>query len=192
MGKCILGTQTEQNLLKAFAGECQAKNRYEFFAEKARAEGYQQIAAIFDTTALQEQSHAKQFFKFLEGGSVEIKITYTTENLSSTAENLKYSVNEEHNEWSSLYPKFSEIAKEEGFPAIAAIFKIIAKVEAEHHKRFVKLLNRIEDGTLFKREEPVRWECRKCGFVHEGTEPPKTCPACNHPQGYFEEMAENY
>jgi rubrerythrin len=192
MGKSIAGTQTEQNLLKAFAGECQAKNRYEFFAEKARAEGYQQIAAIFETTASQEQSHAKQFFKFLEGGAVEIKVIYTTENAGTTAENLKCSVNEEHNEWLTLYPKFAEIAKDEGFPAIAAIFKIIAKVEAEHEKRFTKLLNRIEDGTLFKREKPVRWECRKCGFVHEGTEPPQICPGCNHPRGYFEEMAENY
>ncbi len=190
MGKSIVGTQTEQNLLKAFAGECQAKNRYEFFAEKARAEGYQQIAAIFDTTALQEQSHAKQFFKFLEGGAVEIKVTYTSENVGTTAENLKCSVKEEHNEWLSLYPQFSETAKEEGFPAIAAIFKIIAKVEAEHEKRFAKFLTRIEEGTLLKREKPVRWECRKCGYVHEGTEPPQICPACNHPIGYFEEMAE--
>ena len=190
MGKSIIGTQTEQNLLKAFAGECQAKNRYEFFAEKARAEGYQQIAAIFETTALQEQSHAKQFFKFLQGGAVEIKVTYTTENVGTTLENLKCSINEEHNEWMELYPHFSEIAKEEGFPAIAAIFRIIAKVEAEHEKRFNKFLKRIEEGTLFKREEPVRWECRKCGYVHEGTEPPPICPACNHPIGYFEEMAE--
>lgn len=190
MGKIIKGTRTEQNLLKAFAGECQAKNRYEFFAENARAEGYQQIAAIFETTALQEQSHAKQFFKFLEGGAVEIKVTYTTENIGCTLDNLKCAVNEEHNEWSALYPLFAEIAKEEGFPAIAAIFKIIAKVEAEHEKRFNRFLKRIEDGTLFKREKPVRWECRKCGYVHEGTEPPQVCPACNHPFGYFEEVAE--
>ena len=191
MNKSIVGTQTEKNLLKAFAGECQAKNRYEFFAEKARAEGYQQIAAIFEITALQEQSHAKQFFKFLAGGAVEIKVTYTSENVGSTGENLKCAANEEYNEWSSLYPHFSQIAKEEGFPAIAAIFKIIAKVEAEHEKRFNKFLKRIEDGTLFKRENPVRWECRKCGYVHEGTEPPQICPACNHPIGYFEEIAEN-
>ena len=190
MGKSIVGTKTEQNLLKAFAGECQAKNRYEFFAEKARAEGYQQIAGIFETTAIQEQSHAKQFFKFLEGGAVEIKVTYTTENVGSTLENLNMAVNEEHNEWSIPYPRFSEIAKDEGFPAIAAIFKIIAKVEAEHEKRFTKFLKRIEDGTLFKREKPVRWECRKCGYVHEGTEPPQICPACNHPIGYFEEVID--
>lgn len=192
MGKSIKGTITEQNLLKAFAGECQAKNRYEFFAEKAKAEGYEQIAAIFEKTALQEQSHAKQFFKFMEGGAVEIKTIYATGIADQTIENLKTAINEEYNEWSKLYPKFSETAKEEGFPAIAAIFKLIAKVEAEHEKRFKKLLKSIEDGTVFHREQPIRWECRKCGYVHEGEQPPQVCPACQHPRGYFEEMAENY
>jgi len=192
MGKRIKGTLTEQNLLKAFAGECQRKNRYEFFAEKAKAEGYEQIAAIFEKTALQEQSHAKQFFKFMEGGAVEIKTTITTGLADQTIDNLKVAINEEKNGWSDVYPKFSEIAKEEGFPAIAAIFKMIAKVEAEHEKRFIKLLKSIEEGTVFHREKPIRWECRKCGFVHEGTEPPQVCPACQHPMGYFEEMAENY
>lgn len=192
MGKSIKGTLTEQNLLKAFAGECQAKNRYEFFAEKAKTEGYEQIAAIFEKTALQEQSHAKQFFKFMEGGAVEIKTSYATGIADQTIDNLKASINEENNEWSGLYPMFSTIAKEEGFPAIAAIFKMIAKVEAEHEKRFKKLLSGIEDGTTFHREKPVRWECRKCGYVHEGVEPPQVCPACQHPKGYFEEMAENY
>lgn len=192
MVKSIKGTLTEQNLLKAFAGECQAKNRYEFFAEKAKAEGYEQIAAIFEKTALQEQSHAKQFFKFMEGGAIEIKTAFATGIADQTIENLKMAINEENNEWSTLYPQFSEIAKAEGFPAIAAIFTLIAKVEAEHGKRFRKLLQRIEEGTLFHREKPIRWECRKCGYVHEGEQPPQVCPACQHPMGYFEEMAENY
>ncbi|MCX6239113.1 MAG: rubrerythrin family protein [Bacteroidia bacterium] len=192
MGKSIKGSLTEQNLLKAFAGESQAKNRYEFFAEKAKEEGYEQLAAIFGKTALQEQSHAKQFFKFLEGGALEIKTTFATGIADQTIDNLKTAINEENNERAILYPQFSEIAKEEGFPAIAAIFKMIAKVEAEHEKRFKKLLNGIVEGTIFHREKPVRWECRKCGYVHEGTEPPQVCPACQHPKGYFEEMAENY
>jgi len=192
MGNSIKGTLTEQNLLKAFAGECQAKNRYEFFAERAKAEGYEQIAAIFEKTALQEQSHAKQFFKFMEGGTVEIKSSFSNGISDRTIENLKFSIEEEKNEWSALYPQFSEIAKEEGFPAIAAIFKLIAKVESAHEKRFQKLLSRLEDGTLFHRDQPIRWECRKCGYIHEGTQPPQICPACQHPTGYFEEMAENY
>jgi rubrerythrin len=192
MNKSIKGTITEQNLLIAFAGECQARNRYDFFSEKARTEGYEQIAAIFEKTALQEQSHAKQFFKFLEGGAVEIRTIYATGIADQTIDNLKTAINEENNEWSALYPRFSEIAKEEGFPAIAAIFKIIAKVEDEHEKRFKKLLKRLEDGTTFHREKPIKWECRKCGYIHEGEQPPKVCPACQHPTGYFEEMAENY
>lgn len=192
MGKSIKGTLTEQNLLKAFAEECQQKNRYEFFAEKARAEGYEQVAAIFEKTALQEQSHAKQFFKFMEGGGVEIKTVFATGIADKTADNLKTAIDEEKNGWVELYPKFSTIAKEEGFPAIAAIFKMIAKVEAEHEKRFQKLLDRIEDGTVFHRDKPIRWECRKCGYIHEGEQPPLSCPACHHPTGYFEEMAENY
>jgi len=192
MNKSIKGTLTEQNLLKAFAGECQARNRYEIFAGKARAEGYEQIAAIFEKTALQEQSHAKQFFKFLAGGAVEIRTVFATGASDLTIENLKTALGEEKNEWSALYPQFSETAREEGFPAVAAIFTMIAKVEAEHEKRFRKLLKRLEDGTVFHRENPIRWECRKCGYVHEGTEPPKVCPACQHATGFFEEKAENY
>ncbi len=191
MAKSIKGTITEQNLLKAFAGECQAKNRYEFFAEQAKKEGYEQIAAIFEKTALQEQSHAKQFFKFMEGGAVEIKTVFTTGLADQTIDNLKTTIDEENKEWSALYPQFSETAKAEGFPAIAAIFKLIARVEAEHAKRFGKLLKRLEDGTVFRREQPIKWECRKCGYIHEGEQPPQVCPACNHPIGYFEEMADN-
>lgn len=192
MRKSIMGTLTEKNLLKAFAGECQARNRYEFFAGKAKEEGYEQIAAIFEKTALQEQSHAKQFFKFLEGGTVEIKSFYATGIADQTIENLKTAIAEENNEWTTLYQHFSETAKEEGFPAIAAIFRIIAKVESAHEKRFAKLLKRLEDGTVFHREQPIRWECRKCGYIHEGEQPPQVCPACQHPTGYFEEIAENY
>ncbi len=192
MGKSIKGTLTEQNLLKAFAGESQAKNRYEFFSEKAKAEGYEQIAAIFEKTALQEQSHAKQFFKFLEGGAVEIRTVCETGIAEQTIENLRTAVSGENNEWSDMYPRFSEIAREEGFPAIAALFRMIAKVEVEHEKRFRKLLQRIEDGTVFHREKSIRWECRKCGYIHEGEQPPQICPACQHPTGYFEEKAENY
>ena len=192
MKKSIKGTITEQNLIKAFAGECQARNRYEFFAEKAKAEGYEQIAAIFAKTATQEQSHAKQFIKFMEGGAVEIKTEFATGISDQTIINLKIAIDEETRESAEIYPKFSAIAKEEGFPAIAAIFHLIAKVEAEHAKRFNKLLKRLEDGTLFRRDKPVRWECRKCGHVHEGENPPQICPACNHPIGYFEEMEENY
>jgi len=192
MGKSIKGTLTEQNLLTAFAGECQRKNRYEFFAEKARAEGYEQIAAIFEKTALQEQSHAKQFIKFMEGGAVEIKTTIMSGLANQTIDNLRVAIEEEKNGWSAFYPHFSEVAKQEGFPAIAAIFKMISKVEAAHEIRFLKLLKRLEEGTVFNREQPIKWECRKCGYIHEGTQPPQVCPACQHPTGYFEEMAENY
>jgi len=192
MKKSIVGTQTEHNLLKAFAGECQAKNRYELYAERAKKEGYEQIAAIFAKTALQEQSHAKQYIKFLEGGSVEIKAVFTTGLSDQTAENLKNAIQEETREATELYIQYSETARSEGFPAIAAIFYLIARVEAEHAKRFKKLLDRMERGTTFKREKSKRWECLKCGHVHEGENPPQICPACNHPTGYFEEMADNY
>ena len=192
MGKSIKGTLTEQNLLKAFAGECQAKNRYEFFAEKAKEEGYEQIAAIFEKTALQEQSHAKQFFKFLEGGAIEITSVFATCLSIQTTANLKTAIVEENNEWSTLYPLYSAIAKEEGFPAISAIFLCIARVEARHEIRFKKLLQRIGDETIFHRDQHIQWECRKCGYIHEGLQPPQVCPACQHPQGYFEEMEENY
>jgi rubrerythrin len=192
MEKSIKGTRTEQNLLKAFAGESQAMNRYLFFAKKAKEEGYEQIAAIFEKTAWQEQQHAKRFFKFLEGGMVEITASYPAGVIDTTAENLKAAASGENEEWTELYPTFSEIAKEEGFPAIASAFKIIAKVEAEHEKRYLKLLKNIEENTVFKREETTRWECRKCGYIHEGKNPPENCPACQHPKAYFEEMSENY
>ncbi|MBK7030822.1 MAG: rubrerythrin family protein [Bacteroidales bacterium] len=192
MEKSIKGTRTEQNLLKAFAGESQAMNRYLFFAKEAKKEGYEQIAAIFEKTAWQEQQHAKRFFKFLEGGEVEITASYPAGIIGTTAENLKASAMGENEEWTLLYPEFAEIAKEEGFPAIAAAFKIIAKVEAEHEKRYLKLLKNLETGEVFKREEPIQWECRNCGYIHDGKNPPENCPACQHPKSYFEEKSENY
>ena len=192
MEKSIKGTRTEQNLLKAFAGESQAKNRYEFFAKKAKEEGYEQISEIFMKTALQEKSHAKRFFRFLEGGVVEITASYPAGVIGTTAENLKAAAMGENEEWTELYPMFAEIAKEEGFPQIASAFKIIAKVEAEHEKRYLKLLKNIEEGKVFKKVEKVRWECRHCGYIHEGEKPPENCPACQHPKAYFEVAAENY
>ncbi len=192
MEKSIKGTRTEKNLLKAFAGESQAMNRYLFFAKAAKNEGLEQIAAIFEKTAWQEQQHAKRFFKFLEGGEVEITASYPAGIIGTTAENLKAAAMGENEEWTDLYPSFSEIAKEEGFPAIAAAFKIIAKVEAEHEKRYLRLLNRLEKNEVFKRGEATRWECRNCGYIHEGSNPPENCPACQHPKAYFEEKSENY
>ncbi|MDO9511148.1 MAG: rubrerythrin family protein [Bacteroidales bacterium] len=192
MEKSIKGTQTEKNLLKAFAGESQAKNRYTFFAKIARKDGFEQIAAIFEETALQEETHAKQFFKFLEGGDVEITAIYPAGILATTAENLKAAANGEYEEWSALYPEFARIAGEEGFSAVAVKFKAIAKVEAEHERRYRKLLQNMEKNEVFRKEKKVKWVCRKCGFVHESQNAPQKCPACDHPQSYFEEMAENY
>jgi rubrerythrin len=190
--KSIKGTRTELNLLKAFAGESQAKNRYTFFAKKAKEEGYEQIAALFEETARQEETHAKQFFKFLEGGMVEITAMYPAGKIGTTVENLLASAEGENEEWTDLYPEFAKIAEEEGFKKIATKFKAIAKVEAEHEKRYRKLLANIENGEVFKKKKKVRWVCRKCGFVHESENAPQNCPACDHPQAYFEEMAENY
>jgi rubrerythrin len=190
--KSIKGTRTEQNLLKAFAGESQAKNRYTFFAKKAKEEGYEQIADLFEETARQEETHAKQFFKFLEGGMVEITAMYPAGKIGTTVENLLAAAEGENEEWTDLYPEFAKIAEEEGFKKIATKFKAIAKVEAEHEKRYRKLLANIENGEVFKKKKKVRWVCRKCGFVHESENAPQNCPACDHPQAYFEEMAENY
>jgi len=190
--KSLKGTRTEQNLLKSFAGESQARNRYTFFAKKAREEGYEQIAALFEETARQEETHAKQFFKFLEGGMVEITATFPAGMIGTTAENLLAAAEGENEEWSDLYPEFARVAEEEGFKQIAVKYKAIAKVEAEHEKRYRKLLSNIENGEVFKKKKKVRWVCRKCGFVHESENAPQKCPACDHSQAYFEEMAENY
>lgn len=186
MNKSLKGTRTEQNLLKAFAGESQARNRYEFFASAARKEGYEQIGAIFQKTASQEKEHAKQFFKFLEGGAVEITAAYPAGKIGTTAENLKAAASGENEEWTALYAAFADTAKQEGFPEVAAAFKLIARVEAEHEKRYLKLLKNLDEGTVFQKAEKVRWTCRNCGYVHEGTKAPDVCPACQHPQAFFE------
>lgn len=192
MEKSIKGTQTEKNLLKAFAGESQAKNRYTFFSKKAKEEGFEQIAELFMVTALQEEQHAKQFFKFLEGGMVEITASYPAGVIGTTAENLRAAAMGEHEEWADLYPHFAEVAEQEGFKKIATAFKLIAKVEKEHEERYRKLLNRVESGTVFEREEEIEWVCRKCGYVHKGKKALNNCPVCSHPQAYFEEKGDNY
>lgn len=186
------GTRTEKNLLKAFAGESQAYNRYSFFAKQAKKEGYEQISAIFSETAENEQQHAKTFFKFLEGRPVEITATYPAGKIGTTIENLRESAEGENEEWTDLYPEFAKIAEEEGFKSIAVAFKVIAKVEAEHEKRYRKLLQNVENDKVFTREEKVNWRCRKCGYVHEANSAPQNCPGCQHPQGYFEIENTNY
>ena len=188
----IKGTETEKNLLKAFAGESQARNRYVYFAKVARKAGLIQIADVFEETAENEQEHAKLFFKFLEGGMVEITASYPAGVIGDTAANLEASAAGEHEEWSELYPAFAEIAKKEGFPLVAAAFQMIAKVEKEHEARYRKLHERLCADGLWKRERPVRWKCTNCGYVHEGPEAPEKCPACQHPKGYFEPKADNY
>jgi rubrerythrin len=188
----IKGTQTEKNLLKAFAGESQAKNRYTFFAKQAKKEGYEQVSALFMETAMNEEEHAKIFFKFLEGGDVEITAAYPAGMIGETEENLKAAAMGENEEWTKLYPEFAEVAAKEGFKKVAAAFKLIAKIEADHEARFLKLLENLEEGKVFLKDEKITWICRKCGYVHFGLKPPENCPACAHPKGYFEEKAENF
>ena len=190
--KSLKGTQTERNILTAFAGESQARNRYDYFAGAAKKDGFVQIADIFTETALQEKEHAKRFFKFLEGGMVEITASYPAGVIGTTAENLKAAAEGENEEWADLYPEFAKVAEEEGFTAIAAVFRNIAKVEAEHEARYRTLLARVEAGKVFERDEVILWQCRNCGFVYEGKTAPKACPACAHPQAYFEEKKNNY
>jgi rubrerythrin len=192
MEKSLKGTKTEQNLLKAFAGESQARSRYTMFASKARKEGYRQIEAIFLETAGQELEHAKRFFGFLEGGMVEITATFPAGIVGTTAENLKAAAAGENEEWSELYPEFAEIAAAEGFQKVANVFKNIAKVEKEHEARYLALMNNVVEEKVFEREEKVRWRCRNCGYIHEGPKAPKSCPACDHPREYFEIDAQNY
>ncbi|MBQ7791025.1 MAG: rubrerythrin family protein [Rikenellaceae bacterium] len=190
--KSIKGTQTEQNLLKAFAGESQARTRYTFFASVAKKEGYEQIAAVFMETAEQEKEHAKRFFKFLEGGDVTITATYPAGKIGTTQENLLAAAKGENEEWDVLYPDFAKVAEEEGFPAVAAAFRAISTVEAEHERRYLKLLSRITDGDFFRRDGKIWWQCRNCGYIVEAEEAPKACPACLHPQSFFEPKKENY
>lgn len=190
--KSLKGTKTEQNLLKAFAGESQARMRYDYFTKQAKKEGLEQISAIFAETALNEKEHAKRFFKFLEGGMVEITATYPAGIIRTTMENLKASAEGENEEWTELYPEFAKIAEEEGFNDVAVAFKMIAKVEKAHEERYTKLYTNLENGHVFEREGTIVWKCRNCGYIHEGKKAPKTCPACLHPQSYFEIKEINY
>lgn len=188
----LSGTKTEQNLLKAFAGESQARNRYTYFAKIAKKEGYEQISALFSETAEQEKTHAKIFFSFLEGGEVEITAKYPAGILSTTIENLKAAADGENEEWTKLYKEFSDIAYQEGFSKIGAAFKLIAKVEEQHEIRYRKLISNIEKNQVFNKDEKVKWMCRECGYIHEGDKAIENCPVCNHPKAYFEVKAENY
>ena len=188
----LKGSKTEQNLLKSFAGESQAKTRYEFFASVAKKEGYEQISAFFTETAINEKEHAKLFFKHLEGGMVEITASYPAGVIGTTAENLKAAADGEHEEWADLYPMFAQVAKEEGFKEIAATFTLVAKVEAEHEKRYRKLLQNIVENKVFEDEENISWTCRNCGYVHKGKNAPDPCPVCKHAKAYFERRCENY
>lgn len=179
MADDVKGTKTEENLKAAFAGESQARNKYSYFASVARKEGFEQIAEIFEETADNERVHAKQSFKFLNG-------------IGTTAENLKEAIGGEHYEWTEMYPEFAKTAREEGFDSIAVMFENVGKAEKVHEERYAKLLKEVEAGTVFKKEEPVKWKCMKCGFVHEGKQPPAKCPACKHPTSFFEIKDENY
>ncbi len=192
MSKSVKGTTTEQNLLKSFAGESQARNRYTYFAGAARNEGYVQIADIFEETANQEKEHAKRFFKFLEGGDLEITACFPAGKVGTTAENLLAAANGEREEYSDLYPAFAAVAKEEGFAEIAAVWNAIAVAEKQHEKRYRDLLANIEAGRVFAREQVVVWRCRNCGYLHSNKSAPELCPACAHPKAHFELLGENW
>lgn len=192
MTKSLKGTKTEQNLLKAFAGESQARNRYEFFAKVAIQEGYEQIAAIFMETSIQEKAHAKRYFKFLEGGKAEITASYPAGKIGTTKENLKAAAEGEHEEWSELYPHFAEIAKEEGFPEVSIAFKMITKVETEHERRYLKLLQNVSEDKVFIKDGKVWWKCLNCGYVYESAKALEICPACLHPKAFMQVREENY
>jgi rubrerythrin len=192
MAKSVRGTQTEKNLLAAFAGESQARNRYTYFAGQARKDGFVQIADIFAETADQEKEHAKRFFSFLEGGEVEIRAAFPAGIIGTTAENLKAAAGGEHYEWSTLYPGFAKVARQEGFEPVAQLFEAVCVAERQHEKRYLGLLANVEAGTVFKKPNRVVWRCRNCGYLHEGPEAPALCPACAHPQAHFELLAENW
>jgi rubrerythrin len=188
----LKGSRTEKNLLKAFAGESQARNRYTFFASVARDAGFEQISAIFLETADNEKEHAKVFFKHLEGGEVTIDASYPAGKIGTTAENLLAAADGEKMEWGTLYPEFEKVARQEGFEKVADSFKEIAEVEKHHEERYRKLLNNLKNNTVFKKDKVVKWKCRNCGYIYEGTEAPKECPACKHPQSFYELLVENY
>jgi rubrerythrin len=188
----LKGTQTEKNLLAAFAGESQARNRYTYFASQAKKDGFEQIVAIFEETANQEKEHAKRFFSMLQGGDVEILAAYPAGTIETTLENLRAAAAGEGHEWGTLYPGFAATARREGFEAIAKLFEMIAVAEKQHGKRYSDLADNVEAGRVFKREQPLKWRCRNCGYVHEGKEAPAACPACAHPQAHFEILGENW
>jgi rubrerythrin len=188
----LKGSRTEQNLLAAFAGESQARTRYTFFASVAKKEGFEQISAIFTETADNEKEHAQLFFELLKGGLVEITAAYPAGVIGSTTENLRAAAEGEKHEWGTLYPGFAKVAEEEGFAEAARTFRMVAKVEAYHERRYRKLLENVELGKVFKKDKPVMWKCRNCGYVFEGTEVPEKCPVCEHPRSYFELWCENY
>ena len=192
MAKSIKGTKTEQNLLKAFAGESQARNRYTYFASAARKEGFEQIANIFTETAENEKEHAKVFFKYLEGGDVEITATYPAGVIQDTKSNLEAAAAGENMEWTAIYQDFAKAARDEGFAEVARSFEQIAKVEKFHEARYRKLINNLNNGEVFKKKGPAKWHCINCGYVIEGNEAPRECPACKHPQSFYEVLAENY
>jgi len=188
----LKGTQTEKNLLTAFAGESQARNRYDYFASQARKDGFEQIADIFTETAQQESQHAKRFFRQLQGGGVEVQWTFPAGVIGSTAENLRASAAGEHEEWTDMYPSFAKTARAEGFEPVAKLFEAVSIAEKQHEKRYRDLLKNVETGRVFKKDKPVVWRCRNCGYLHEGPEAPAVCPACAHAQAHFEVLAENW
>ena len=188
----LIGSQTERNLLLAFAGESQARNRYTYFSSQARNDGYIQVAQIFEETANQEKEHAKRFFKFLQGGEVRIECAFPAGIVAATAENLRAAADGEHEEWTAMYPGFAAVAREEGFKAVGTIFEMISVAERQHERRYRGLLENLQSGRVFQRNEPVKWRCLNCGFVHEGPQAPAACPACAHPQAYFELLGETW
>ena len=188
----LKGSKTEKNLLAAFAGESQARNRYTYFASQAAKDGFMQISSIFEETANQEKEHAKRFFTQLEGGDVEITAAFPAGTIGTTAQNLKAAAGGEHYEWSTLYPSFAKTARDEGFEAIARLFENVSVAEKQHEKRYLDLLKNVEAGTVFKKNKNVVWRCRNCGYLHTGKEAPAACPSCAHPQAYFELLGENY
>ncbi|UCE26406.1 MAG: rubrerythrin family protein [Candidatus Coatesbacteria bacterium] len=188
----LKGTVTERNLLTAFAGESQARNRYTYFASKAKKDGFVQISKVFEETANQEKEHAERLFKYLEGGEVEVAASFPAGGIGTTGENLKAAAAGENYEWTEMYPSFAKTAREEGFDEIAGVFEAIAVAEKQHEKRYLGLLANVEAGTVFKKEKPVVWRCINCGYLHEGAEAPDPCPACDHPLAYYELLCENW
>jgi len=188
----LKGSRTEKNLLAAFAGESQARTRYTFFTSAAKKEGYEQISSIFQETADNEKEHAELFFRLLKGGMVKITASYPAGTIGTTKENLKAAAEGEKLEWGTIYPDFAEVAEEEGFKNVARTFRMVAKVEKYHEQRYLKLLANVEQGKVFKKDSAIKWKCRNCGYVHEGSEAPEKCPVCEHPKSYFEVWCENY